>query len=119
MKDDVAMKERSKVNQLLLCSNNCIQLFISARENLPTCSIHRFKIKRQYHTEQYNIYIYIADRRGLVKFETTNSKTKRFNADVPQGAVLSPTLFIPFINDIVKDLLEDVKVSLFADDLAI
>ena len=36
---------------------------------------------------------------------------------VPQGSVLSPILFLIFINDIVNDVSSDI--SLFADDCAL
>ena len=38
---------------------------------------------------------------------------------LPEGSVLSPILFLLFINDLVKDLPEGVECSLFADDAAI
>ena len=38
---------------------------------------------------------------------------------VPQGGVLSPTLFIMFINDVVKELPRKVHAALYADDLVL
>ena len=38
---------------------------------------------------------------------------------VPQGGVLSPTLFILFINDVVKELPKGVQAALYADDLVL
>jgi hypothetical protein len=47
------------------------------------------------------------------------SSTKRIRAGVPQGRCLSPTIFILYFSDIVKNLPQDVKIALFADDLCI
>ena len=38
---------------------------------------------------------------------------------VPQGSVLSPTLFLLMINDVLPNQPPGIKISLFADDIAI
>lgn len=65
------------------------------------------------------IRAYLSDRTAKVRFENKTSQTKRFKSGVPQGGVLSPILFLVFINDIVDRLPQGVSASLFADDLAI
>ena len=62
---------------------------------------------------------FLSDRRGHVNYEQIDSKSRSFKAGVPQGSVISPLLFIIFINDIVDKLPSNVEASLFADDLAI
>ena len=47
------------------------------------------------------------------------SKRVRLKQGLPQWAVLSPLLFILFINDLAKALPEGVDSSLFADDTAV
>ena len=76
------------------------------RKGLPTCMI---KWIREY----------LSGRESYVRSNSTQSRKKGFKHGVPQGGVLSPKLFILFIDDIVKDLGPEVKVSLFADDLAV
>ena len=62
---------------------------------------------------------FLEDRRSCVEFENATSKYRRMQNGVPQGAVISPALFLVFINDILEELSEDVDASLFADDLAL
>jgi ribonuclease HI len=62
---------------------------------------------------------FLSDRYARVSYGVAKSGYKRFEEGLPQGAVLSPTLFLCFINDITKELPEGVGVSLFADDLAL
>ena len=45
------------------------------------------------------------------------SRKKVLSEGVPQGGVLSPTLFFIFINDILKDLPRGVHGAMYADDL--
>ena len=62
---------------------------------------------------------FLNNRTGHVKFEDVNSKTRKFKAGVPQGSVISPLLFLVYVNDIVEGLPNEVQCSLFADDLAL
>ena len=58
-------------------------------------------------------------RKISVKLQNIISPCYPLHAGVPQGSVLSPTLFTIFINDIFKDLPKEIKTSLFADDGAL
>ncbi|GFS27990.1 retrovirus-related Pol polyprotein from type-1 retrotransposable element R1 [Elysia marginata] len=62
---------------------------------------------------------FLSNRQSRVRFEGKTSHYKKFTGAVPQGEVLSPTLFLIFINDISSNLPEGIEVSLFADDLAL
>ena len=62
---------------------------------------------------------YMHNRRARVLVDGQQGKKFLLHQGVPQGGVLSPTLFILFINDIVKDLPRGVKAALYADDLVL
>ena len=62
---------------------------------------------------------FLSDRRARVRLQGANSKQRIFRAGVPQGAVLSPLLFLIYINDITDAFPQDVQVSLYADDVAL
>jgi len=57
---------------------------------------------------------YLQDRSLCVRVDGVLSSEQSFNAGVPQGCVLSPTLFIIFINDLLES--SNVSVSAYADD---
>ncbi|UYV63442.1 hypothetical protein LAZ67_2004088 [Cordylochernes scorpioides] len=67
--------------------------------------------------------IWIADflrgRRLKVRVNGEFSKEGRTWAGVTQGSVLSPLLYLLYINDIHPYLTEDTKVACYADDIAI
>ena len=62
---------------------------------------------------------FLRTRTAEVMINGTLSKRVRMKQGLPQGSVLSPLLFVIFINDILKELPEDVIASLFADDAAV
>ena len=60
---------------------------------------------------------YTHNRRARVVIDNNRSKKILLRHGVPQGGVLSPTLFIVFMNDLVKQLPTFVKSAMYADDL--
>ena len=58
-------------------------------------------------------------RQASVSWGGTKSKTRMFPNGVPQGAVLSPTLFNLFMSDLPTPLHPAVSISSYADDLTI
>ena len=62
---------------------------------------------------------YLHNRRARVLVNGHSGNKVLLRHGVPQGGVLSPTLFILFINDVVKELPKGVKAALYADDLVL
>jgi len=64
------------------------------------------------------IQAWLANRQYWVNVGETRSQTRLFQQGLPQGSVLSPLLFLVFVNDLVEKVSDVVEVSAFADDLA-
>ena len=62
---------------------------------------------------------FLSSRMFKVRVGSTFSNTFEQQQGVPQGSVLSVTLFGLAINNIAKDIPDDIKKNLFVDDLAI
>ena len=60
---------------------------------------------------------YTHNRKARVVIDNNRSKKILLRHGVPQGGVLSPTLFIVFMNDLVKQIPTFVKSAMYADDL--
>ncbi len=57
---------------------------------------------------------YLCDRHQCTRVEDAISPSSSLNAGVPQGAILSPLLFLVYINDITQ--ASPANINLFADD---
>ena len=62
---------------------------------------------------------FLLNRSARVRVGNHQSQKKVLRDGVPQGGVLSPTLFTIFVNDIFDSLPRRVKATMYADDLAI
>ena len=62
---------------------------------------------------------YLHNRRARVTVNGRKGKKVLLRHGVPQGGVLSPTLFLVFINDLIKDLPKGIHAALYADDLVL
>jgi ribonuclease HI/endonuclease/exonuclease/phosphatase (EEP) superfamily protein YafD len=62
---------------------------------------------------------WLTNRRACVKYQGVHSKKRVFRAGLPQGAVLSPILFLFYINDLLEDFEPETLVCAYADDLAL
>ena len=69
----------------------------------------------------YNIIkSFLSNRKMCVKFGNATSEYHNIDMGVPQGAVLSPTLFTVMLHDILEKVeLHGNKIMLYADDIAL
>jgi len=65
------------------------------------------------------IQSYIFNRRARVSLDQLSSRKILLRQCVPQGGVLSPTVFLVFINYLVSELPRGVTATLYADDLVL
>ena len=65
------------------------------------------------------VHSFLSDRRAKVQVSGSRSRSFCIRRGVPQGSVLSPVLFILFVDDITNDLPWGAHSSLYAGDLAI
>ena len=62
---------------------------------------------------------FVAGRQSHVSYNGTKSKTRMFQNGVPQGAVLSPSLFNFFLHDLPTPHSPHVNIYSYADDLTV
>jgi ribonuclease HI len=61
---------------------------------------------------------WLANRRATVMVEQQESRSVLMREGLPQGSVLSPLLFLVYINDVMSEFPLEARVSIFADDMA-
>ena len=62
---------------------------------------------------------FLGNRLARVRFQDATSKVRVMRHGLPQGAVLSPLLFLFFIDNLAKELPSETLNALFADDVTI
>jgi ribonuclease HI len=61
---------------------------------------------------------WLANRLATVMIDQEESQSVLMREGLPQGSVLSPLLFLVFINDVTARFPAEARVSIFADDMA-
>ena len=64
-------------------------------------------------------YFHIRKAKVFLRGKYSTSRTASFKQGVPQGGVLSPSLFLIFLNDLISTTSPNVKAVQYADDLAL
>ena len=62
---------------------------------------------------------FLSDRRARIRLDGVTGHSVKLHNGVPQGAVLSPLLFLFYIDGIRKTAPLDTCVSMYADDIAV
>ena len=62
---------------------------------------------------------FISGRQAHVEYNNTNSITGQIKKSVPQGAVISPTLFNLFLHDLPSPQQPNVSIASYVDDLTL
>ena len=57
---------------------------------------------------------FISNRQFQVVLDGKSSQEYPANAGVPQGSILGPTLFLPYINDLPNNVI--CNIAIYADD---
>ncbi len=65
------------------------------------------------------LYSFLLNRQARVKLNGVESKSRYMRQGLPQGSVLSPILFLFYINNLANILPSDIVAALFADDVSI
>jgi len=105
---------RNSDNKLITCS-----LFLDLSKAFDCCD-HEILLDKLYHYgirgvfyELFSNFLHI--RMQCTKIEAFKSSYKRISCRFPQGSVISPLLFLLYINDITK--ASSFHTTLFADDI--
>ena len=62
---------------------------------------------------------WLTNRIARVQLNGVTRRCRTFKEGPPQGSVLSPLLFVIYINDFLGNFSESAMVSAYADDLAL
>lgn len=124
-------KGDSTINQLLFLNNEIVKALDESKEiRFVFCDISKafdrvwhkgllFKLRSIGISNDLIAWFsnYLSNRQRRVCIKKCYSSWKNVTAGVPQGSILGPTLFLIYINDIVKDI--GANIRLFADDTSL
>ena len=97
-----------------------VMVALDMSKAFDTVNIHKL-IHKLHHTDTPNTIIkftanYIKGRQAFTTYQNCNSKLKQLKTGVPQGGVLSPTLFNIYMSDIPTPP-HNIDLETYADDI--
>jgi len=120
--DPIARLE-SEARSAMLAGNYCIAVFLDISKAFDSVWHNGLYIKLSKAGLKGNLPYFIQQflsmRKIEVKVNESKSAAHTTSCGVPQGSVISPTLFMLMMNDIFNELSEDIKYSIYADDCAL
>ena len=109
--------------QAILMGRYCVAVFLDIARAFDTVWHHGLLLKLQSLGLSGNLARFLqgflSSRQICVRVQDATSTLRPLFSGVPQGSVLSPTLFTIFINDIFANVDPAVGTSLYADDEAL
>jgi len=117
---DPLSRIEDSIRRALMQSDSCIAIFLDIEQAFDTVWHGGLLRKLQMMHVTGNLYNFIEqflqNRKIAVRVNGTTSEYASIKAGVPQGSVISPTLFNIMINDIFNNIPEDIQYSIYADD---
>ena len=120
---DCLVKLTSDLQEAVIQNKHTIVVFFDIMKAYDTAWKHGILMKLHQFGLEGNLPIFIQNflmnRKIQVRVRSTTSSTMAINEGVPQGSVLSCSLFAIAIDHVIRALPPSVKATLYVDDLTI
>ena len=120
---DCLVKLTSDLQEAVIQNKHTIVVFFDIMKAYDTAWKHGILMKLHQFGLEGNLPIFIQNflmnRKIQVRVRSATSSTMAINEGVPQGSVLSCTLFAIAIDHVIRALPPSVKATLYVDDLTI